>query len=468
MLCVFKAMIRGSMEYGSFLFPFHNNSLVERLERMQRRALRYCVDLRRSSSTNVVYAKTGVSPIRQRFEFLAEKFILKSFALRSNILINKLYDLHVSLINFNCRFNLLDKFLLYRAFCFIKGFKNRVANFSKIPLFLFSFDVSAFVPETAISSPQVVQGIRRAHFPQLVFQMELSQYIVGRHLIFTDASKDGSSYLGAAIYSSLQVQEKYKLNGNFSVFSGECIAIIYAIDCILENGVEKTMFTDSRSEIDVISNDRIDRDFNYLVLVLKNKLISALLQGLDIILVWITAHIGILGNKTADLLAKEAIQRGKPSDYLPSHTDLYSILKKKYIDSTSKSLLAQAGYKRTQYFALYPSFSSRAWFVKLALSRMETVIACRIRSNHYNLNFSLFRCGIVGRPDCDCGVLRQDITHVLWSCFLFAAYRGPLLRSLERNLGFPPPYNDFELMKNPSHKSVSHIVSFLHKSDLLV
>lgn len=264
------------------------------------------------------------------------------------------------------------------------------------------------------------------------------------------------------------MQERYKLNGSFSVFSGECITIIYAIDCILENGTGKaTVFTDFRSVIDVISSNRIDKNFNYLVLVLKNKLRSALLQGLDVILV-IPAHVGILDNETADLPAKKAIRRDRPSDYLPPYTDLYSILRKRYIDSTSKSLLAQARHKKSQYFDLYPSFSSRAWFSKLALSRVETVIACRIHSNHYNLNFNLCRCGIVGRPDCDCGAPQQDINHVLWSCPLLGAHRGSLLRSLERSLVFPPPYDVFELMKNPSHKSISPIVSFLHKSDTLI
>jgi len=53
LLCIFKALIRGSTDYASFLFPFHNAGLKESLERVLRRALRYCVGLRRSTPCNI-------------------------------------------------------------------------------------------------------------------------------------------------------------------------------------------------------------------------------------------------------------------------------------------------------------------------------------------------------------------------------------------------------------------------------
>lgn len=112
LLCVFKALIRGSIEYGSFMFPLHNAGLTDLLERAQRRALRHYIGLRQSTPTNIVYAETGVSPIKHHLLFLASKFIIKYFALINNPLIKKLHDLHTALSNSN-RLNLTDKFSLY-------------------------------------------------------------------------------------------------------------------------------------------------------------------------------------------------------------------------------------------------------------------------------------------------------------------------------------------------------------------
>ncbi|XP_070153690.1 uncharacterized protein [Polyergus mexicanus] len=320
MLCVFKALVRGSIEYGSIIFSLHNSGLVELLERTQRRALRHCMGLRQTTPTNVIYAESGISPIKHRFTFLTSKFIFRSFALRDNLLIEKLYDLQAALFN-NNKYNLSNRFLLYRAFCLNKEYKRRIASFSKVPIHLFSYETLSFTPTSEVTPLLVVEGIRRAPFPQLTFQSSLPHLIDGRHLIFTDASKkEPGDCVGIGVFSpSLHIQKMFRADCSSSVFSGECMAIIHAMEYILENGVNKvTIFSYSRSVIDVISSGRINRDYNYLVLILKNKLRSASLQGIDIVLTWIPTHVGILGNKTANLLAGRAVREGA-SLWIPLH-----------------------------------------------------------------------------------------------------------------------------------------------------
>jgi len=70
MLIIYKAMIRGSFDYASFLFPFYNANLTENLERVSRRALRYCIGLRRSAPCNVVYAESGIGLARLRCQLI--------------------------------------------------------------------------------------------------------------------------------------------------------------------------------------------------------------------------------------------------------------------------------------------------------------------------------------------------------------------------------------------------------------
>lgn len=196
---------------------------------------------------------------------------MKSFALINNPLIEKLYDLHTSLSNSN-RLNLTDRFPLYKAFCIFKEYKRKITSFTNIPLFLFPYETISFIPASEIIPLPVVESIRWAPCLQLVFRAFLTHLIDGRHLIFTDASRrESGDYVGVGIYFPIfHIREMLRVDHNSSVFSGECIAVIRAVECVLENGVGKvTIFSDSRSVIDIVSSNRIDRDFNYLVLVLS-------------------------------------------------------------------------------------------------------------------------------------------------------------------------------------------------------
>lgn len=72
------------------------------------------------------------------------------------------------------------------------------------------------------------------------------------------------------------------------------------------------------------------------------------------------------------------------------------------LDRFLSPLLALAENRGMQYhFNLYPTFVRSSCFAKLKPSLSEIVTVCRIRSNYYNLNYSLR--SIVGRPDCPCG-----------------------------------------------------------------
>lgn len=258
----------------------------------------------------------------------------------------------------------------------MRAYRHRMISFTKVPLYLFSYETSSFAPRTEVTPCSMAEDIRHSSSPQLVFRSSLSHLIKERHLIFTDASKkESSDHVGMGIFSpTLHIRRKYRIDGHSSVFTGECIAIIHAVELALESCVERvTIFTDSHSVVDIVSSSRILRDHNYLVLVLKNKLRSAFLQGIDIILAWITAHVGIPDNEATDRLTGEATSEGKPSEYLPPHSGFFTIPRERYIETVERFLTDQATHKGSKYFRLNPGFSPSPWFVGLRLSRLEIV-----------------------------------------------------------------------------------------------
>lgn len=64
-------------------------------------------------------------------------------AIRPNALIDGLQDLHFSHFGSNCRTDLLNRFPLYRAFRFVRDYRLKIAAFTRIPLYLFSYETSS-------------------------------------------------------------------------------------------------------------------------------------------------------------------------------------------------------------------------------------------------------------------------------------------------------------------------------------
>lgn len=62
---------------------------MEKLEKIQRRSLKYCLGLRQFCPSNVVLAEACVSQLKNRFKFLVSKYILKAFVDESNPIIQR-------------------------------------------------------------------------------------------------------------------------------------------------------------------------------------------------------------------------------------------------------------------------------------------------------------------------------------------------------------------------------------------
>lgn len=373
--------------------------------------------------------------------FLTSKFILKSLSQTTNEVIDRLYDLQISLAKKD-KYNLSNRFLLYKVFTIYSKYSTKIAAFNTLPIHSFPYDTSTFLPDTFLTSSDQTKTIQDSQFSQLAFQAIHAQHIENRHLFYTDASKiDSSTYVGFAFYSpTLKTQVMFHISGIASIFTGECLAIIHCVDFILVNNIEKSsIFSDSLSIIQVISSGKIMRDNNYLILTLKEKLKIASQRNLSIRIIWIPAHSGILGNETADILAKKAVGKGQFSPFLLPHSDFYSIPRDNLVSSTRKFLSALAKSKGTEYHNLYPPYSTQTWFNNTDLNRFEITTTSRIRSNQYNLNCSLHRCNIVSSPECNCREATQDIIHILWTCPLLQTHHSHLLQSLQKYTKSPPP-----------------------------
>jgi len=145
-----------------------------------------------------------------------------------------------------------------------------------------------------------------------------------------------------------------------------------------------------------------------------------------------------------------------PMDVNPSSEflTLISILSLHDISKTNFMPFSRmTSVSRTPYVALifFTLSSPKSWFSRLSLPRDQITTFCRIRSNHYNLNYSLHRKNIVASAACQCGDPRQDINHVIFRCPLTRLKSRKLIAYLRHC----DPYNNLDLfsfLKSPRLK----------------
>lgn len=191
-------------------------------------------------------------------------------------------------------------------------------------------------------------------------------------------------------------------------------------------------------------------------------------KSLDVHLVWIPAHRGILGNEKADDLAKSASNHGRHLKYSIPYTDLYQLAAESAYKRSTQAWFKASWSKGTHYFQHYYKESRQPWFIKLKAQRRDIVTISRIRSNHYGLASSLFRKNLLEYDEClFCGETEEDINHVMWSCPKYQVQRDELERCLIKNKFFPP-HNTEYILHTPASKITFFIARFLRECELFV
>lgn len=183
-------------------------------------------------------------------------------------------------------------------------------------------------------------------------------------------------------------------------------------------------------------------------------------MNLNVTLVWIPAHKGITENEIVDSVAKSASVFGSKVPFRILYTDVYSELSLLSKVRFENYLKVAARNKGTSYYEFFHSITDKPWFGGSSLNRNEITLISRIRSNHYNLNYSLNRKNIVDSPACPCGDSVQDINHMVFYCPLVRHEAQPLVHFLKKY--FPlAPLNILPLLKKPHTKLCRLLLAFI-------
>ncbi|XP_011860549.1 PREDICTED: uncharacterized protein LOC105557802 [Vollenhovia emeryi] len=450
--------MRSSIDYGHQVLFFQKNlTRIGVLLRLRNRALRAALGYRQSTPINVILSEAKEPPLHARIEFL-KILRLRGYGGRGQGGISR-------------RTWLLRNIPIFKTFIKIKGDLEKIQQSKILPCFLQNYETLLFRPLTA--------DINLGGFPKdsslgSVFRSETELLTAGAVTFYTDGSRRGgeeSPRVGLGVFSpELDVRVSCRLDDAASIFTAEALAVKKAFELILDNcsAVRKAViFSDSRSVLEALTSLNPFVRGN-LVPELRDLARRITDLGIELIMAWIPSHRGIDGNEVADRLAGEATLSKEIHIADVPYTDCFSIAKEISNRASNAYFQGESLHKGKYYHQFFHSLAPKPWFHKIRLKRSEIVLINRIRSNHYNLNFSLFRKNMIDSPACSCGYDTQDVNHVIFACPLYKRCMAPFLNFANSKYPNFPLSDIAPIIVCPSPKLCRLLLASFKSANLLI
>lgn len=458
LLNVYKSTICSILEYGAFAFQFLAKTHRLRLERIQWRALRVCLGMMTSTHTRTLEVQAGILPLELRWKELHLKFLCKSLAGPNQILQQSIET---------CLSTKPDHQI---AEIFNKVRDLNIQSSTTFPCYQTPFPCLMYTPNISLSihnrlrnSPESSSVEALAAYSDAVHELGPAK------IIFTDGSKSEVG-TGAAMYADEpQHSTSLRLNEPATVFTAELSAIKMAILHIASQPIGKYIVaSDSLSSIQAIITRKISARTNQLIIDIVSNIYELHINGCNITLLWIPAHVGIPGNEQVDTIAKQAAANGVPSispplwqDHIP---ELRAYVSQEWQDTWRSGVLGR------YFFSIQPVTKRKPWFEAFEghlLQRFEIRIANRLASNHYCLNHHLNRISIVDSALCSrCGDY-ESADHILFDCRELQ-HRDELVKHLIAAGAMKPLEIRGILALCRSASTIKHICEFLRANELTI
>lgn len=334
---------------------------------------------------------------------------------------------------------------------------------------MYSYQTTCFIPDINNSFTNLEKDSANNVIMQY-FHSLVDKHFRCRETLYTDGSKtEQSRNVGASVWIVCLGQSiKYKLSAKVSIFTAEAWAIFEAVGIIEElQWKDSVIFTDSLSVLRATAQQH-HKDDNYVIYKLKHKLLLLKEAGYNLTLCWIPAYKGISGNEAANVAAKEAARCDYSPPFRISYADFFAEANTSKDCKFKAYLKDKACITGTQHATFYQNtLSKRPWFHRMPLSRGKIVIINRLRSNHYNLNYSLHKKNMIDSQSCNCGNGRQDANHIIFYCPLTIPKFSKLREYIKDN--FPLfEINIFPMLKNPIIKICRLILGYFKSCNLVI
>lgn len=487
MLTFYKAAIRSIFEYSAQILDCINSSLLEKLDKIQRKALRIALGYRDSTPNKILIAESGVPNLKVRFLNLTRKYYIKNYSIMSSPVIKSIKDLDSSIKKKyktdTTKINQVRKSnFSYNAWCFIENKiekdvnKNIIKRTPYHSYFLLDPRLREFnIPIIKTDSKLFGDDKEFNNKSKDIFENLYGETISKDIVFYTDGSKS-ETRVGFASYCP-QVDWYYsdRISNLASIFTAEAYAILKTLEFIGKNNFATntfTIFTDSLSVLTTLSsNSSTNSNSSFIIDEIRTEIFNLHLTDKKVTFVWIPSHVGIPGNEDVDSLAKNALKINNISSLKIPYTDAYSLANAALKNHQTSILKETFKDKGVFYFNnfFHENFSLKPWFQSFPDDRALIVSFVRLRANHTSLSQSLFRKNIIENPSCPCGFPEENLFHFFFECPLYHQQRKKLRSCLKKSkIKFNLTSDLINILKNPKLSTFRPIAEFIKKTKLFV
>lgn len=418
---LYLAYIRPKITYCSLVFCTISDKLMQKLNVIQNSCLRLMLGARRTSPILSLEAETKIPPLRLYMEYLSSKYFLQLHYRPPNDItaITLLKSKRKDVRSFETETPLQS--------AAIDLLKKLDVDTKRNPLPVVR-SIQPFLTKNYIKTEQYDKIITQDTF-KLYLEKFYPQYIE----VYTDGSKknDPDVSVASGIYiPNLDFVACWKLNPEHTVVGAELFAIYKSLQFIEKNLPNNcVVFTDSLSSLLLLMSN--NRHYFQISEEIINLLVT-LNRTRRVILHWIKAHAGIMGNELAD----EAANSGHSND----RSAVYEVqLEEKICQLTAKFSILW-----NQYWQEQCSMTRKGLFhrnirdnimestpVDTKMRQMD-IAMFRLRLGHVGVGKHMNRFNMMESSNCDECDVEETIEHYLMQCPLYRPQRRQLLEEVRR------------------------------------
>lgn len=464
LLNIYKAIVRSHLDYGCLLWSNISKKQSDKLNRAQHQALRICLGSMKSTPIPCILAEAAEPPLKLRRQFLARKYILRTFQNKSENLISKFSETAIQSL-MNEKYWIHKKTpLIAEAFCELsinREFCDSASLYEyPLPILLVSPFVLPILQYSDIAS----------YNEKLILETLFENKIA--NVIYTDGSKCDNGSGAAFLSPSDNFSGLIQLHPSCSVFTTELVAIIEALTHIKNNRIQNcAICTDSRSATSMLTNLNFYHNIKNMHIFKILSLIYDISIELNysVAFLWVKAHVGIKHNEEVDQLAKIAVSSPTIrcyNNYKVPFSDVFPSTKIWLLNKWRKDFAVETKRVGRNYASMHGTLKSKPWFHQVERPRKTITTISRLKFGHCSLPFHLFKLNIMPSPLCPCDNQQvANVNHILFNCSNNTPNINIFLSKLVK-LGFQLPTNFTLLIYHVTIEVIDIIIQFLNKSNL--